>query len=72
MIARDPAVLDRFAPLGLAARHAAAPDAPVWRMDTFRDRFLAAFSQLTGHTEPREAPRRIPGWEVRWPTTRSR
>ena len=29
--------------LGLAAGLRPAPDAPVWRMDAFRDRFLAAF-----------------------------
>jgi phosphatidylglycerophosphate synthase len=47
VIAGDPAVL---APLddwrwqdGLRP----APDAPVWRMDTFRDRFLAAYSDPT-------------------------
>jgi phosphatidylglycerophosphate synthase len=43
LIARDPAVISRIAGWGwqdgLQPRH----DAPVWRMDTFRDRFLAAF-----------------------------
>jgi hypothetical protein len=47
IIARDPAVLDRITPWqwqdGLSPR----PDAPVWRMDTFRDRFLGTFGTMS-------------------------
>jgi phosphatidylglycerophosphate synthase len=47
VLTRDPAVLDRIAGWGwddgmLPGRHA-----PVWRMDAFRDRFLAAFGPAT-------------------------
>jgi len=43
VIARDPAVLDRISDWGWGAGLRPHPDAPVWRMDAFRDRFLAAF-----------------------------
>lgn len=43
VVSRDPAVLDRVAPWGWTDGLTPAPDAPVWRMDTFRDRFLTAF-----------------------------
>ncbi|MGE3287104.1 MAG: sulfatase [Pseudonocardia sp.] len=43
VITRDRAVLDRIGPWGWTAGLAPAPDAPVWRMDAFRDRFLTAF-----------------------------
>jgi len=42
LIAADPSVLDRIAPWGWDDGLRPAPDAPVWRMDRFRDRFLAA------------------------------
>jgi hypothetical protein len=45
VVARDPAVLQRIAPWGWDAGLRPAPDAPVWRMDAFRDRFLAAFGE---------------------------
>lgn len=49
VVARDPAVMDRIADWrwddGLRPRS----DAPVWRMDEFRDRFVAAYSS-SGHT----------------------
>ena len=46
VLAHDPAVLDQISSLGLAGRAApAVPDAPVWRMDAFRDRFLDAFGR---------------------------
>lgn len=45
VIARDRAVLDRIAGWGWQPGLHPTPDAPVWRMDTFRDRFLAAFSR---------------------------
>jgi hypothetical protein len=43
VIARDPAVLDRISGWGWGAGLRPQPDAPVWRMDEFRDRFLTAF-----------------------------
>lgn len=43
VIARDPAVLDRVAAWGWTPGLRPAPTAPVWPMETFRDRFLAAF-----------------------------
>ena len=44
VIARDPAVASRIAGWGWEDALRPAPDAPIWRMDAFRDRFLAAFS----------------------------
>jgi hypothetical protein len=44
ILARDPAVLAQVSGWGWQSGVRPAPDAPVWRMDTFRDRFLAAFS----------------------------
>jgi len=42
---RDPAVLDRIAGWGWQDGLRPGPQAPVWRMDAFRDRFLAAFGR---------------------------
>ncbi|HEY6797157.1 MAG TPA: hypothetical protein VI248_20995 [Kineosporiaceae bacterium] len=44
IVARDPAVLDRVAGWHWQDGLRPGPDAPVWRMDEFRDRFLTAFS----------------------------
>ncbi|MGV9810027.1 sulfatase [Micromonospora chersina] len=44
IVAKDPAVLDRVAGWGWQDGLRPGPGSPVWRMDTFRDRFLAAFS----------------------------
>jgi hypothetical protein len=44
VIAKDPAVMERISGWGWQPGLHPAPDAPVSRMDTFRDRFLAAFS----------------------------
>lgn len=44
VLARDPAVLDRIAGWGWTPGLRPAPDAPVWPMESFRDRFLAAFA----------------------------
>jgi hypothetical protein len=44
VIAHDPSVLARVSGWGWQDGLRPAPDAPVWRMDAFRDRFLAAFS----------------------------
>ncbi|WP_378227072.1 CDP-alcohol phosphatidyltransferase family protein [Angustibacter luteus] len=43
IIARDPAVLDRVASWGWQPGLRPSPSAPVWPMDTFRDRFLSAY-----------------------------
>ncbi len=43
VIAHDPAVLDRISAWGWQHGMNPGSDAPVWRMDAFRDRFLAAF-----------------------------
>lgn len=43
IVARDPAVLDRISDWGWTEGLRPAPDAPVGRMDTFRDRFLTAY-----------------------------
>ena len=54
IIARDPAVLDAISGWGWDEGLRPEPDAPVWRMDAFRDRFLAAYAS-TGDTGPRAA-----------------
>jgi hypothetical protein len=43
IIAKDPAVMDRTSSWGWDDGMLPSPDAPVWRMDAFRDRFLTAF-----------------------------
>ncbi len=43
IISRDPGVLDRIAGWQWQDGVLPRPDAPVWRMDAFRDRFLAAY-----------------------------
>jgi hypothetical protein len=43
IIARDPAVLNRIAGWGWQPGLRPGPQAPVWPMDAFRDRFLTAF-----------------------------
>ncbi|MGC5019257.1 sulfatase [Micromonospora sp. DT47] len=43
IVARDPAVLARVDGWGWQDGLRPGPQAPVWRMDTFRDRFLTAF-----------------------------
>ncbi|WP_330341685.1 sulfatase [Streptomyces sp. NBC_00557] len=43
LVARDPKVLDRISGWGWTEGLKPAPDAPVWAMDRFRDRFLKAF-----------------------------
>jgi hypothetical protein len=43
VVAKDPRVLDRIAGWGWTDGLKPAPAAPVWRMSTFRDRFLTAF-----------------------------
>ena len=43
IVAKDQAVLDRIAGWGWQDGLKPGPQAPVWRMDSFRDRFLTAF-----------------------------
>ncbi|GGM76697.1 hypothetical protein GCM10010106_23920 [Thermopolyspora flexuosa] len=43
ILAKDPAVLDRISGWGWQEGLKPGPTAPVWPMDAFRDRFLAAF-----------------------------
>jgi hypothetical protein len=43
VIAHDPRVLDRISSWGWQAGLRPSPDAPVWPMDAFRDRFLTAY-----------------------------
>jgi hypothetical protein len=43
IVARDPAVFDRISGWGWQDGLKPGPQAPVWRMNTFRDRFLTAF-----------------------------
>ncbi|MBP2333946.1 hypothetical protein JOF41_000124 [Saccharothrix coeruleofusca] len=44
VVARDPAVLARISDWGWSEGLRPDPDAPVWPMNSFRDRFLTAFS----------------------------
>ncbi len=53
IVARDPAVLRRIAGWHWQAGLRPHPDAPVWRMDAFRDRFLRAFA---GGSRPAGSP----------------
>jgi hypothetical protein len=48
MVAKDPKVLDQIAGWGWQDGLRPGPDAPVWRMDTFRNRFLTAFGSQPG------------------------
>ena len=43
IVTRDRAVLDRISAWRWSEGFTPAPAAPVWRMDAFRDRFLAAY-----------------------------
>lgn len=45
IVARDTAILDRTASWGWQDGLRPRPDAPVWRMSDFRDRFLTAFAK---------------------------
>ncbi|MFG1955509.1 sulfatase [Micromonospora sp. NPDC048830] len=60
VVARDPAVLDRIAGWGWQDGLRPGPGAPVWRMDSFRDRFLTAFGSRAGPAGL-PPPRRSPG-----------
>jgi hypothetical protein len=43
VVAKDPAVMRRISSWGWQSGMLPSPNAPVWRMDSFRDRFLSAF-----------------------------
>jgi hypothetical protein len=43
IVAKDPKVLDQVASWGWQDGLRPKPDAPIWRMDQFRDKFLSAF-----------------------------
>jgi hypothetical protein len=43
IVAKDPSVLDRISSWGWQDGLRPNPDAPTWKMDTFRDKFLRAF-----------------------------
>ncbi len=45
IVAKDPKVLDRVSNWGWTDGLRPSPQAPEWRMDTFRDRFLTAFAK---------------------------
>ena len=55
IVARDPAVLDRIAGWGWTDGLEPAPQAPVWPMNAFRDKFLTAFGPSG---DPPAPPRR--------------
>ncbi|MFF3767468.1 sulfatase [Streptomyces sp. NPDC001922] len=48
IVARDPAVLDRISGWGWQEGLKPSPKAPVWPMDSFRDRFLTAYGPQHG------------------------
>ena len=46
IVAHDPKVLDRISGWGWDPGIHPSPEAPVWRMDAFRDRFLGAYGSV--------------------------
>jgi hypothetical protein len=61
IVSRDRAVLDRVAGWGWQDGLRPAPNSPVWPMDAFRDRFLAAFgSQIAGPAPVPAGPAPVP------------
>jgi hypothetical protein len=49
IIAKDPAVLDRIAGWNWTEGLRPDDEAPVWKMDSFRDRFLTTFAAPNGN-----------------------
>ncbi len=45
IISQDPAIIDRISSWGWDAGMLPSPNAPLWRMDEFRDRFFTAYSR---------------------------
>lgn len=58
VLAHDPAVLDRIADWGWTPGLEPAPQAPVWPMHAFRDRFLTAFGPGNDPPPPHAPPKR--------------
>jgi len=58
IVARDRAVLDRTSGWGWQDGLKPGPQAPVWRMDAFRDRFMAAFGPQPRPTQSPATPPR--------------
>ncbi|MEU7905444.1 sulfatase [Actinoplanes sp. NPDC049118] len=58
IVTRDRKVLDRVAGWGWTDGIEPAPQAPVWPMNAFRDRFLAAFGPQQDLALPQSPPRR--------------
>lgn len=65
LIARDPRVIARISAWGWQKGLRPDSSAPVWRMDAFRDRFLAAFSGHPGVVPSPAAARPQPSMERR-------
>jgi hypothetical protein len=55
IVSRDPAVLDRISTWGWQPGLNPNPKAPVWPMNTFRDKFLTAYGPAT-QTEKSASP----------------
>jgi len=55
IISHDPAVMNRISPWGWQDGMRPSPDAPVWPMDAFRDRFLNAYGPHPPTTALRSA-----------------
>ncbi|MGV9452784.1 CDP-alcohol phosphatidyltransferase [Streptomyces sp. NPDC003635] len=51
IVAKDPEVLDRISSWNWTEGLQPAPNAPVWKMDTFRDRFLTAYGSTPHPTK---------------------
>ncbi|MFE6359654.1 CDP-alcohol phosphatidyltransferase [Streptomyces sp. NPDC057806] len=51
IVAKDPEVLEKIADWNWTRGLQPAPDAPVWKMDAFRDRFLTAYGSTPGPTK---------------------
>ncbi|WP_216590147.1 sulfatase [Streptomyces brasiliscabiei] len=59
IVAHDPKVLDRIDDWGWSDGLRPGDDAPVWRMDSFRDRFLTAYGEepnVAGSPKPKPKP----------------
>ena len=52
IVTRDQAVLDRISGWGWQDGLRPSPQAPVWPMDSFRDRFLTAYGSQPTPTPP--------------------
>jgi hypothetical protein len=58
IVAQDQTILDRISGWGWQDGLKPGPQAPVWRMDAFRDRFLTAFGPQAQATVPPSPPTR--------------